>query len=111
LSVARQVRPTLRCLREDLGLPVPHVDAVLGEIAHPLLAKAAEHFAARRAGHERIRAIDDQALFKVKIQRWRGAVWADGDLAWLVAAEQREDGSPEDCYAALAARSSAARAR
>lgn len=109
--MARQVRPTLRCLREDLGLPVPHVDVPLGEIAHPLLAKAAERFADLQTGHERIRAIDDQVLFKVKIQRWRGAVWADDDLAWLVAAGQREDGSPDDFYAALAARSNAARAR
>src|SRR5450755_588448 len=107
----RQIRPTLRCLREDLGLPVPRVDAPLDEIAHPLLAKAAEHFADGQAGRERIRAIDDQVLFKVKIQRWRGAVWVDDDIAWLVAAGQREDGSPEDFYAALAARSSAARAR
>jgi hypothetical protein len=51
----RQVRPTLRCLREDLGLPIPRVDAPLDEIAHPLLAKAAEHFADGQAGHERIR--------------------------------------------------------
>jgi hypothetical protein len=76
-----------------------------------VLAKAAERFAEGQAGHERIRAIDDQVLFKVKIQRWRGAVWVDDDLAWLVAAGQRKDGSPEDFYAALAARSSAARAR
>ena len=64
--MARQVRPTLRCLREDLGLPVPRADAPLGEITHPLLAKAAERFADGQAGHERIRAIDDQVLFKVK---------------------------------------------
>jgi hypothetical protein len=51
----RQIRPTLRCLREDLGLPVPRVDAPLDEIAHPLLAKAAEHFADGQAGRERIR--------------------------------------------------------
>jgi len=36
---------------------------------HPLLAKAAERFADGQAGDERIRAIDDQVLFKVKIQR------------------------------------------
>jgi hypothetical protein len=33
----------------------------LGEIAHPLLAKAAEHFADGQAGHERIRAIPRRA--------------------------------------------------
>jgi hypothetical protein len=50
-------------------------------------------------------------LFKVKIQRWRGAAWVDEDTAWLVAAGKREEGSPADFYAALAARGSAARAR
>jgi hypothetical protein len=111
LTVAQRVRPTLRCLREDLALPVPRVDTPLDEITHPLLAKATERFADGQTPHERISAIDDQVLFKVKIQRWRGAVWVDDDLAWLVAAGQREDGSPEDFYAALAARGNAARAR
>jgi hypothetical protein len=36
---------------------------------------------------------------------------SNDDLAWLVAAGQREEGSPEDFYTALAARSNAARAR
>jgi hypothetical protein len=109
--VAERARPTLRCLREDLVLPVPRVDTPLDEIAHPLLAKATERFADDQTPQERISAIDDQVLFKVKIQRWRGAVWVDADLPWLVAAGQREEGSPEDFYAALAARGSAARAR
>jgi hypothetical protein len=76
---------------------------------HPLLAKAAERFADDETPQERISAIDDQVLFKVKVQRWRGAVWVDADLPWLVAAGQREEGSPEDFYTALAARGIAAR--
>jgi hypothetical protein len=96
--VAGQVRPTLRCLREDLALPVPRVDTPLDEIAHPLLGEAAERFADDQTPQERISAIDDQVLFKVKIQRWRGAVWVDAGLRWLVAAGQREEGSPEDFY-------------
>jgi hypothetical protein len=39
-----------------------------------VLAKAAERFANEESPHERIAAIDDQVLFKVKVQRWRGAV-------------------------------------
>jgi hypothetical protein len=62
-------------------------------------------------GRERIRAVDDQLLFKVKVQRWRGAVWIEPDLPWLVAAGQRESGSLDDFYAALAADGRAARAR
>jgi hypothetical protein len=108
--VAARARPTLRCLREDLALPVPSVDIPLDEITHPLLAKATERFADAETPRERISAIDDRVLFKVKVQRWRGAVWVDAGLPWLVAAGQREEGSPEDFYAALAARGSAARA-
>ncbi|MFZ0187082.1 MAG: hypothetical protein WAL72_09070 [Streptosporangiaceae bacterium] len=52
--------------------------------------------------HERIAAIDDEVLFKVKVQRWRGAVWVDAGISWLVAAGQREEGSPDDFYASLA---------
>jgi hypothetical protein len=100
----RRARLTLRCLREDLALPLPRADAPLDEVAHPLLAKAAERFAGDQASQERIAAIDDQVLFKVKVQRWRGAVWFDGEIAWLVAAGQREEGSPDDFYASLAAR-------
>ena len=43
-------------------------------------------------------------LFKVKAQRWRGAIWVDAGIPWLVAAGLREEGSPDDFYASLAAR-------
>jgi len=43
-------------------------------------------------------------LFKVKAQRRRGAIWVDAGISWLVAAGWREEGSPEDFYAFLAAR-------
>jgi hypothetical protein len=48
----------------------------------------------------------------VKVQRWRGAAWiADDAIPWLVAAGQREEGSPDDFYAALTARGKAARSQ
>jgi hypothetical protein len=43
-AALRPARPTLRCLREDLCLPVPPVDRPLDEITHPLLRKATERF-------------------------------------------------------------------
>lgn len=104
-------RPTLRCLREDLGLPLPAVTIPLDETDHPIVAKTAELFTDTEAKHERIRAIDDQVMFKVKVQRWRGAVWIDADLPWLVAAGRREDGSREDFYAKLEAEGKVACAR
>lgn len=102
--MAERARPTLRCLREDLGLPVPRANTPLDEVSHPLLEKATERFADDQTPQERISSIDDQVLLKVKVQRWRGAVWVDADKPWLVAAGHREEGSPDDFYAALAAR-------
>ncbi|MGO9081058.1 MAG: hypothetical protein ACLQDY_18800 [Streptosporangiaceae bacterium] len=52
--MAESARPTLRCLREDLGLPVPRADKPLDEVAHPLLEKATERFADDQTPHERI---------------------------------------------------------
>jgi hypothetical protein len=93
--MARRARPTLRCLREDLGQAVPPADMPLDEVPHPLLAKASDRFADGGTPRERIASVDDQVLFKVKVQRWRGAVWmADDAISWLVAAGQREEGSP-----------------
>ncbi|WP_198543597.1 hypothetical protein [Pseudofrankia sp. BMG5.36] len=106
------VRPTLRCLREDLRLPVPPANTPLDQVGHPLLAKATEQFADPDTPHERIRAIDDVVLFKVKIGRWRGAAYSDDATEvhdWLVAAGIREDGSSDDFYAALHTQARAAR--
>lgn len=86
----RSVRPTLRALLHDLRLPLPPVNEALDDLDHPLLAKARAQFAAPGIGHERIRAIDDEVLWKVKVQRWRGAVWTEEDIAWLVAAGRRQ---------------------
>lgn len=103
-------RPTLRVLREDLNVPVPPVFEPLDEIEHPLLAKAREQFADENAAHERIRAIDDQVLFKVKVRRWRGAVWIEDLLPWVVAAGSREGGSQDDFYQVLETQAVRARA-
>ena len=82
------VRPMLRCLRDDLNMPIPSARLPLEAIDHPLLAKAGEQFADPDTPHERIRAIDDIVLHKVKVGRWRGAVYRDGAAeaevpAWL----------------------------
>lgn len=110
------VRPTLRCLRDDLNVPIPSARLPLEAVNHPLLAKAGEQFADPDTPHERIRTIDDIVLLKVKVGRWRGAVYRDGAAeaevpAWLVAAGTREDGSPDDFYAALYAQGKSARQR
>jgi hypothetical protein len=109
-----RTRPTLRTLREDLNVPLPPLGERLDDISHQLLAKANEQFADENTPHERIRAIDDEVLFKVKAGRWRGAAWQAQDSevsVWLVAAGVREDGSKDDFYAALTAATHSARAR
>ncbi|MGP3955733.1 hypothetical protein ACTWPT_07015 [Nonomuraea sp. 3N208] len=78
---------------------------------HPLLAKVVAQFAEQGVKHERIRAIDDEVVYKAKVQRWRGAVWSDADIPWLIAAGQRSEGSPDDFYADLETRAKAARSR
>jgi hypothetical protein len=90
---------------------VPPQTIPLDEVDHPVLRKANGQFVDENATHERITEIDDQVLFKVKVQRWRGAVWTEPKLAWLVAAGLREAGSSDDFYARLAAAGRAARAR
>jgi hypothetical protein len=79
----RAARPTLRVLKCDLHLPVPPIGELLEDIDHPLLAKARDQFAVDDAAHERIRAIDNEVVWKVKIRRWRGAVWTDEHIPWL----------------------------
>ena len=107
------VRPTLRCLREDLHLPIPPASTPLDDVDHPLLNKANEQFVDPDTPHERVRAIDDVVLFKVKVGRWRGAVFSNAPDTevrdWLVAAGVREEGSKGDFYAALYAQARTAR--
>lgn len=111
----KRPRPTLRCLRDDLKVPLPPTDQPLDELDHPVLHKAREQFADPDTPHERILAVDDQVLFKLKVQRWRGAVWTDRPDArprvWVLAAGRRESGSTNDFYATLAAGAQAARSR
>lgn len=57
--MAGRARPTLRCLREDLGQAIPPADTALDEVAHPLLAKASERFADEGTPRERIASVDE----------------------------------------------------
>ncbi|WP_433184093.1 hypothetical protein [Actinoallomurus sp. CA-150999] len=64
------MRPTLRCLRQDPGSPVPAAHVPLDQVEHPLLCKVAGRFADPATSRERIRAIDDGILFKVRVGRY-----------------------------------------
>ena len=111
------VRPTVRCLLEDLADELPGLvlqdvrEAVaaapgtrlLPEIDHPLVKRAraiAEEPAARR---EPIQVLTDRVCIKVKTGPRRGALWQD-DAArwWLLAAGWRKDDGPGDFYEEIA---------
>ena len=87
-------RPTLRCLREELlqglvdsdqrsALASGDVDSLdpinLEELHHPLLAKVTEQIVLadwpRNCTPARIKSVSDNTFYKVRVERWRGAVW------------------------------------
>jgi len=95
VSLPRRGRPTVRVLREDLGMPivVHNLDArsPLSEIDHPIVRKAAEAFGAvptqdRYDG--RVKSSDTIPLLEIRTSQWRGGVWIDHSTGqpWLVAA-------------------------
>lgn len=96
----RRVRVTLRCLEEDLGIPLPATDTDLGQLDHPLVEECRRLAELAPRGQKRILAIDSPLVFRVSHGRWRGATWVDENhkLFWLLAAEQREEGSLDDAY-------------
>jgi len=102
--VIETVRPTMRCLVEDLGVNhPPPASQPLDTLDHVLLQKAQQLYPTRTTPGERIVSIDDHVFFKVKVERWRGAVDRDSSpqWQWLCAAGSRQEGSPDDFYQAL----------
>ena len=96
----RRVRVTLRCLGDDLNIPLPASDTDLGQLDHPLVEECRRLAELAPRGQKRILSIDNPLVFRVSHGRWRGASWVDEDhkLFWLLAAEQREEGSLDDAY-------------
>lgn len=123
LPAGRSVRPTLRCLVEDLALELPTEvrDAAraagramesdglfllpthLAAIEHPLLNKANEVVALPASAREEIQVIGDRHVYKVKIGDRRGALWQDAPgVWWLLAAGRRKSDGSGDFYRELA---------
>jgi hypothetical protein len=101
---SRRARPTLRCIGEDLAdgwdSPGPLRSVLdgayddlhpLGDLPHPIIAKAAEAF-----GHDAendnyvgpIQSCTALRLMEIKLAQWRGGVWKDPETGvhWLVVA-------------------------
>lgn len=99
------VRPTLRCLAEDLGIaPLPTLDRRLEDLDHELIRKAQSSPEVDAAGgSERIESVDDRVWLKAKTGVWRGAVLPparqtvenDEPLWWLGAGGRRQADSPQ----------------
>lgn len=92
-------RPTLRCVREDLGYKkLPPVSQQLDKLGDVVLTKSGEVARSAPQGTERVVELDDRIFWKVKIDRWRGALWISDDESWLVAAGYRRAGDADDFY-------------
>lgn len=72
----------------------------MGELDHPLVDECRRLAELAPRGQKRILSIDYPMVYRVSHGRWRGASWVDEEhqLFWLLAAEQREEGSHDDAY-------------
>ena len=96
-SRPRFVRPTLRCLRDDLQVPLPPAVIDLGELDHPILAKARELAQSYPQAQDRIWSIEDVAVYRFTHGRYRVVTWLDDDtnIVWVCAADLRDDATYE----------------
>lgn len=122
-SIPKRVRPTIRCLLEDLrpdieagemreALKTAEADleadawylfpATLDQTPHAVLDKANSLAADPNADRVRIEAITDRHVIKVKTGPSRAAMWRDEDGQWwLLAAGRRRDDGARDFYREL----------
>ena len=112
-------RVTLRCLREDLTEgwsdvgdrrtvhgPTEGFSKPVYEFNHPAIRKAVGDYPVGQVGRierESISGLTNPPFWKLKTDRWRGAVYVDPDShqPWLVAAGLRRGGEASDFYAAF----------
>jgi hypothetical protein len=100
-----RVRVTIRCVRDDLGLPLPPVEVSIASLEHPLIAEVRRLAPSAPRGQKRILAVGPALVYRVRHGRWRGATWIEREdrRFWLCAGARREEGSNEDAYEVFAA--------
>lgn len=95
MTIFRSGRPTVRVLREDLGVTRLEDDldahSPLSEWDHPLIRKLTTSFGANPADDQHegsIRSSRRLRLLEIKQSQWRGGVWIDeaSGQPWLVTA-------------------------
>lgn len=110
-------RVTLRCLREDLADgwrdvadrrlaqgSAESLTKLVHELDHPVIRKAVGDYPLGQEGRverESISGLADPPFWKLKTDRWRGAIYVDPETnqPWLVAAGLRRGGEATDFYA------------
>lgn len=98
----RRARPTIRCLTQDLGIPLPGLNVDLGkDLDAPILDELRRVAPDSPTGQKRILSIDHPLVYRLRVSTYRGVTWVDGDhgVVWLCAARRREDGSANDAFA------------
>lgn len=113
--VITPARPTLRCLRADLTQDWDEsadqrlvqagqagLTKSVHSLDHKIIRKAVQDFPLGvdvDKKRENITGLTDPFFWKVKTDRWRGAVYVDqNDQPWLVAAGLRYEGESRDFY-------------
>lgn len=96
----RRVRPTLRCLRDDLRLPEPARSTQLDELDHRVLRKAADLAPAHPRNQVRILEIDEPPVFRFTHGRDRVITWLDeeADVLWICGCDLRRENAAYDRY-------------
>jgi hypothetical protein len=98
------VRPTLRCLIEDLCRPLPPINDDLSALDVPILRKVQDIPQEVALGvAERFKHLTDRPWYKKRADNWRGTVTAEPvldavDAWWLGAAGPRRADSADDFY-------------
>jgi hypothetical protein len=99
MSDTRRARPTIRCLVEDLGIPLPEVSVDLGKIDDPWIAELRRVAPTSPTGQRRILSIAYPLVYRLRVSSERGATWVDDeDVVWLCAVRRREEGADDDAF-------------
>jgi hypothetical protein len=100
MSGSRRARPTIRCLRDDLGLTLPWLDTDLGAIEDPWLDELRRIAPVSPQGQKRVLSIGSPLVYRLRFSAERGVTWVDGDhgVVWLCAVHRRQEGSDDDAY-------------
>ena len=95
-----RVRPTLRCLRDDLRIPLPRPAVSLDDLDHPVLMKARELASNHPANQKHLESIRDVQVFRFTHGRLRVVTWLESSsgVLWICACGIRAEGQHNDIY-------------